>query len=73
MALELKEVEISDTRTIATLDSGYTIMAVGACGHTRELHTLSTWCRRQHQRRAGRSCDATSAKQSNRPLKSTGR
>jgi len=41
MAHELKEIEIAGTRTIATLDSGYTIMAVCPCGHTRELHTLS--------------------------------
>jgi hypothetical protein len=41
MAHELKEIEIAGTRTIATLDSGYTIMAVCSCGHTRELHTLS--------------------------------
>lgn len=41
MAHELKEIEIAGTRTIATLDSQYTIMAVCTCGHTRELHTLS--------------------------------
>jgi hypothetical protein len=39
MAHEMKEIEIAGTRTIATLDSGYTIMAECACGHTRELHT----------------------------------
>ena len=41
MAHELKEIEIAGTRTIATLDKGYTIMAECACGHSRELHTLS--------------------------------
>jgi hypothetical protein len=41
MAHELKEIEIAGTRTIATLDSGYTIMAECPCGHTRELYTLS--------------------------------
>jgi hypothetical protein len=41
MGHELKEIEIAGTRTIATLDSHYTIMAKCTCGHTRELHTLS--------------------------------
>jgi hypothetical protein len=41
MAHELKEIEVAGTRTIATFDSTYTIMAVCNCGHTRELHTLS--------------------------------
>jgi hypothetical protein len=41
MAHELKEIEVAGTRTIATLDSGYTIVAECPCGHTRELHTLS--------------------------------
>jgi hypothetical protein len=40
MAHERKEIEIAGTRTIATLDSGYTIMAECPCGHDRELHTL---------------------------------
>ena len=41
MSHPLKEIEIAGTRTIATLDSDYTIMAECGCGHTRELYTLS--------------------------------
>jgi len=40
MEQEPKEIKFAPTRTIATLGSEYTIIAVCAYGHVRELHTL---------------------------------
>jgi hypothetical protein len=37
---DLLPIEVPETRTIATLDATFTIMAECTCGHTRELHTL---------------------------------
>jgi hypothetical protein len=74
--MSLKKIAVAGTRTIATLDSSYTIMAVCTCGRTRELHTLSL------RRRlgagvtingCGQSCGATNARRSSPKSKSTDR
>jgi hypothetical protein len=40
MAEDLALVEVPDTKSIATIDSTFVIMAECGCGHHRELHTL---------------------------------
>ena len=40
MAPDLTPVEVPETKSIATIDSAFVIMAECDCGHRRELHTL---------------------------------
>lgn len=40
MAQDLTPVEVPETKSIATIDSTFVIMAECECGHRRELHTL---------------------------------
>jgi hypothetical protein len=37
---DLVLIEAAETKSIATLDPAFTIMAQCGCGHVRELHTL---------------------------------
>jgi hypothetical protein len=40
MGQDLTPIEVPETKSIATIDSTFLIMAECDCGHKRELHTL---------------------------------